>query len=300
VTGVQCPICECGECFVKWAGDTSWASSSEEAFNCTTVVRHNPEVWECSDCGHVFTNPQSWPSDLGAEYEDLADPHYIEMLPAKRRTFARAASMVSGLVEPGATVLEVGSYAGVFLDEMRKRSFDVTGIEPSEWGVRHSVERGHSVMRGTAEHCIAALRPRTFDAVVSWDVLEHVADPAAMIGDLASVTRPGGIVVVSTLDRTNWFARLLGPRWPWVIPMHLHYFDQDTVKRLAGGANLQFLDTGAHVHYSTPVYVVSRLTGRSSEQWPKSVAQAASHPIFPVGFGDVRYYVFRKGIEASR
>ena len=42
----------------------------------------------------------------------------------------------------------------------------------------------------------------TFDAVVCLEVVEHVPDPAAFIATIAQLIRPGGMLVVSTLNRT--------------------------------------------------------------------------------------------------
>lgn len=207
----------------------------------------------------------------------------------KRRTFRRAADLFCRFVSPPASVLEVGSYAGLFLDEMDSRGFHVEGVEPSIWGVHVSRERGHTVWQGTAEGILGEKIPEAFDAVVSWDVLEHVPNPRSFVALLASATKPGGTVVLSTLDRSNWFPRLMGKRWPWIIPMHLHYFDQDTVRHLAHACHLQFLQTSRHVHYTTPTYALKRLVRKVDSE-----GKTSARLILPVGFGDVRTYVFRK------
>ena len=300
MAGVACPLCSSTSCQVKWRGEQAWNPSSEGAFHCTTTVRRRPEVWRCGDCSHLFTNPNSWPKRLSEEYEVLEDHEYLRMLPAKYRTFRRAANLLSQFAPPPAEILEVGCYAGAFLDEARSRGYQATGIEPSLWGIKHCLELGHSVIQGTAEDAIESLAPRRFAAVISWDVLEHVRSPTRFMSRLASVTEPGGVVLISTLDRTNWFARLLGRRWPWVIPMHFHYFDQETVRGISESCDLVLLQTGAHVHYSTPGYALSRLLGIPHYRRPNSLTRSRSRWVFPVGFGDVRYYVFRKKSDTDQ
>lgn len=254
-------------------------------------------MYACASCGHWYTNPLTWPDALHAEYEQLEDAEYIALMDVKRRTFRRAADLVCRFVQPPAHVVEVGSYAGLFLDEMSARGYDVEGIEPSSWGVEMSRARGHRVTQGVAGDVIDSEMSERGDLVVSWDVLEHVPDPQTFVNLLAHATKPGAVVVLSTLDRSNWFPRALGKRWPWIIPMHLHYFDQDTVKRLARASGLTYLATAPHVHYTTPAYALKRLVRRAEHR--EAGPPEASRLVVPVGFGDVRTYVFRKGASAS-
>lgn len=287
-----CPICRSRESRLQYAGQESVGSTGSSAYRCTTTTRTRPAVYVCAACGHWFTNPYEWPDTLHNDYEQLEDSEYLDLLEVKRRTFHRAADVVERFVKPPAHLLEVGSYAGLFLDEMAGRGFDIEGIEPSVWGVGMSRERGHRVTQGSAHDVLGPELANHWDAVVSWDVLEHVPDPRAFISLLSSAARPGGIVVLSTLDRSNWFPRLLGKRWPWIIPMHLHYFDQVTAIAMAAACDLSFIHTTAHVHYTTPMYALRRLVRRAGDG--DAPAPAASRFIVPVGFGDVRTYVFRK------
>ena len=298
-TATQCPLCQGDAISVRWAGSGDWAGDSQQAFLCTTTSRVRPEILRCAGCSHEFSNPASWPEDLSHEYDILEDTEYLGMVDIKRRTFTRAADLLGRYAKAPARVLEIGAYAGLFLEICRDRGYDVVGVEPSAWGAALAVANGHAVHHGTAEQHLANDSLGTFDAVVSWDVLEHVADPIRFMNLAAQRVRPGGILIVSTLDRTNWFARLMGKRWPWLIPMHLHYFDQKSVIDMARANGMVMLKTKAHVHYTSAGYAAKRLLGHGdSVSSSKSLLDKA---IFPVGFGDVRLYVFQKSeIPGSR
>ena len=43
-----------------------------------------------------------------------------------------------------------------------------------------------------------------YDLVTSLEVIEHVADPQAFIDDLAARLAPGGLMILSTPNRTGW------------------------------------------------------------------------------------------------
>ncbi len=293
----QCPLCASEHTVVRWPGSGDWASDSEQAFLCTTTSRVRPEILTCTACSHEFSNPSSWPEDLGHEYDILEDTEYLGMVSIKRKTFARAADVLGRYVKPPASVLEIGSYAGLFLEVCSQRGYEAVGIEPSAWGAALAAESGLTVHHGIAERLLQSDALGSFDAVVSWDVLEHVADPLAFIELAAARVRPGGTLIISTLDRTNWFARLMGKRWPWLIPMHLHYFDQAVVIEMAKRNGMRLVHTRAHVHYTSAGYAAKRLLGHGDSV--SSSRSLLDRVIFPVGFGDVRLYVFEKSRDAG-
>ena len=53
----------------------------------------------------------------------------------------------------------------------------------------------------TAEALLAAGEP-PFDVILNMEVIEHVADPAAYLQDCARLLKPGGLIIVATLNRT--------------------------------------------------------------------------------------------------
>ena len=83
----------------------------------------------------------------------------------------------------------------------------VTGVDASEANIKtaltHAQEEGLSIdyRAGTAEGLIDAGEP-PFDIVLNLEVVEHVADPAQFLKDTASLVRPGGLMIVATLNKT--------------------------------------------------------------------------------------------------
>ena len=110
-------------------------------------------------------------------------------------------------IQAGCRVLDVGCGGGLLAEALAGRGAHVTGIDlsPSLLSVAelHALESGVSVAyRRISAEQLAVERPAAFDVVTCMEMLEHVPDPASVIGALARLVRPGGTIVVSTLNRT--------------------------------------------------------------------------------------------------
>ena len=107
----------------------------------------------------------------------------------------------------GARVLDVGCGGGLLSEAMARAGAEVTAIDLADDLVRvarlHALESGTRVdYRVQAVEALAAEAPGSFDVVTCMEMLEHVPDPGAMVGACAALLRPGGTLVVSTLNRT--------------------------------------------------------------------------------------------------
>ena len=110
-------------------------------------------------------------------------------------------------------VLDVGCGGGLLAEAMAAKGARVTGIDMVEPALtaaqKHALENGLSVdyCRSTAEIWAGDHRD-AYDVVTCMELVEHVPDPAGLIGALAKMVRPGGDVFFATVNRT-WMARLL-------------------------------------------------------------------------------------------
>ncbi len=106
----------------------------------------------------------------------------------------------------GNRVLDVGCGGGILAEAMAARGAIVTGIDLSEkaLGVArlHRLESGAQVeYRLIAAEDLAAEAAEAFDIVTCMELLEHVPDPASTIASCARLTRRGGWIVFSTINR---------------------------------------------------------------------------------------------------
>ena len=107
----------------------------------------------------------------------------------------------------GLRLLDIGCGGGLLSEPMTRLGFAVTGVDASERNIKtaaaHAAEQGLSIdyRASTAEDLLAA-GERPFDVILNMEVIEHVADPAAYLQDCARLLKPGGLMIVATLNRT--------------------------------------------------------------------------------------------------
>ncbi len=98
-------------------------------------------------------------------------------------------------------ILEVGCGSGLFLEEIVRQlpGSSVMGIELSEWAVQQARQKNLPVEKMDLQALID--RHETFDAVCSFQVLEHVSQPRALLESLVTLLSPGGKLVLGVPNK---------------------------------------------------------------------------------------------------
>lgn len=104
----------------------------------------------------------------------------------------------------GKSALDMGCGAGLLAEPLARLGARVTGVDAAIENV--AVARHHAEGQGLAidyrQGGVEALVGERFDLVTSMEVIEHVTDPGAFIAGLAAVLAPGGLMILSTPNRT--------------------------------------------------------------------------------------------------
>jgi 2-polyprenyl-6-hydroxyphenyl methylase/3-demethylubiquinone-9 3-methyltransferase len=106
----------------------------------------------------------------------------------------------------GLTALDIGCGAGILSEPLARMGARVTGIDPSADVIAaakaHAAQAGLGIdYRATTVEETAAGGER-FDIVTALEVVEHVSDVSSFVASAASAVRPGGLLVLSTINRT--------------------------------------------------------------------------------------------------
>jgi 2-polyprenyl-6-hydroxyphenyl methylase/3-demethylubiquinone-9 3-methyltransferase len=107
----------------------------------------------------------------------------------------------------GLRLLDIGCGGGLLSEPMCRLGFQVTAVDASERNIgtasTHAAEQGLQIdyRCSTAEGLLEAGEP-PFDVILNMEVIEHVADPGEYLRSCARLLKPGGLMIVATLNRT--------------------------------------------------------------------------------------------------
>jgi 2-polyprenyl-6-hydroxyphenyl methylase/3-demethylubiquinone-9 3-methyltransferase len=106
----------------------------------------------------------------------------------------------------GLTLLDIGCGGGLLAEPMARLGFAVTGVDPSAKNIGtakvHAAGSGLTIdyRRSAAEALVS--EGVSFDIVLNMEVVEHVADLRAYLRACAKLVKPGGLMIVATLNKT--------------------------------------------------------------------------------------------------
>lgn len=208
----------------------------------------------CDDCGLAFQNPRPPLDAIASLYPDdylPHDEHVVSTLPAGRRDYLRRrlgythlerSGARSRLLDPwnrwltgvrlvprfveGGTLLEIGCGSGGRLRELRELGWrDLRGIELVPSAAEKARAAGFHIECGAVEQMIDRIADASLDVIIASMVFEHMTEPFAMFGAAARKLKPGGELLLSTVVRDVYEARLYGSYWAgFDFPRHMVYF----------------------------------------------------------------------------
>ena len=133
----------------------------------------------------------------------------------------RRASLIPAPSRRGMTLVDVGCGGGLLATHLH--GYRHVGVDLSAPSLRVAASRGVVPVR--ADAVALPLPDHIADVVVAGELFEHVSDLTRVVGEIARVLRPEGILVFDTINRTFW-ARLslvvVGESVPGGPPHRIH------------------------------------------------------------------------------
>ncbi|MGZ3198142.1 MAG: bifunctional 2-polyprenyl-6-hydroxyphenol methylase/3-demethylubiquinol 3-O-methyltransferase UbiG [Croceibacterium sp.] len=120
------------------------------------------------------------------------------------KTYARDPKQAASLA--GLSILDIGCGGGLIAEPLARLGAAVTGIDPAPENIEaakaHAQGAGVAVTYKVATAEEIAASGACFNAVLLLEVIEHVPDVPAFLARVAPLVKPGGIMILSTLNRT--------------------------------------------------------------------------------------------------
>jgi 2-polyprenyl-3-methyl-5-hydroxy-6-metoxy-1,4-benzoquinol methylase len=166
----------------------------------------------CTRCGTLLRNPREDATSLHDVYaqEEVGEAALAALLEPQRGTCRAQAARLGDALGRIGRVLEVGSYAGGFLEAAAAAGWDAHGMDVNAHAVRFACGRGLRVRLGGIADADADER---YDAIVFWNVFEQIDDPARALAAARQRLSTGGIVAVR-VPSGRFYRRLLRVRPP--------------------------------------------------------------------------------------
>jgi SAM-dependent methyltransferase len=151
----------------------------------------------------------NWSDELEELHEESSRTHFIDV-------WTRTAMLERlGDVPAGGTIADLGCSTGYLLEDLRAAypQTQLIGVDLVASGLRKAYALVPEARLLQADVCSLPLADRSVDAIVSANLLEHVADDRGALGELRRVLRPGGraaIVVPAGPGTYDYYDRFLG------------------------------------------------------------------------------------------
>jgi 2-polyprenyl-3-methyl-5-hydroxy-6-metoxy-1,4-benzoquinol methylase len=273
-----CPIC-------RQSHTEPWAVAYDVEYR---TSEDGFQYWRCLPCGVLFLDPPPI-----TKLAEIYPSNYYAYSGGKQSLVHRVkdrldASLFRRLLRqlPGRTlrVLDIGGGDGWLLGIIRSLDGRVTltqvvDIDPG--AEERARLEGHEYFCGRAEDFQTDVR---FDLILMLNIIEHVADPAAVLSRARELLAPTGLILLKTPNANSLDARLFRNRnWGgYHCPRHWVIFEGETLTRVASEAHLDV----RRLTYTqgAPFWTVSTMAWLAKHELISIAGDRpmVRHPLFPI------------------
>ena len=226
----------CGIC-----GASSWEVLFRGRIRMGGFGQLSPEsrtVFRCTACGAGFLPSSASVDYVSEQYRDLVDgggspERFYDVHDAEQA--GKLAILGTGELRHK-VVADIGCGAGSFLDLVKGLASATLAVEPARSFHPVLAAKGHRVFSYCGD--VPSEWHGLVDTAVCFSVVEHVADPVALLREVRRLLRPGGELLLSTPNLNDWMLELLPEDYGafFFRTVHSWYFDADSIQRLAAAA----------------------------------------------------------------
>jgi 2-polyprenyl-6-hydroxyphenyl methylase/3-demethylubiquinone-9 3-methyltransferase len=160
-----------------------------------------------------------------AQYDDLVTQWWLPrgQFAMLHWLAAARAALVPPAKRPGALLIDLGCGGGLMAPHVAELGYRHVGVDLTASALSQAARHGVTPIRGDV--CHVPLADSRADVVTAGEILEHVDDLPAAVGEACRLLRPGGLLVVDTLADTmlsRFVAVTVGERLPGGPPPGIH------------------------------------------------------------------------------
>ncbi len=197
--------------------------------NLYTLTSYNRAyLVKCNDCGFVFSKKIPTNEELISHYDGYGRNDYLSPITIKRYN-----EILDKLEKYRKTnkLIDVGCGIGYFLEEAKKRGWEVYGTEMTDKAVEICKQKGINIYHG--ELNISDFEEGSFDVVTSFEVIEHIYNPQEEAKKFNYLLRKGGLLYLTTPNFNSFSRDILKDKWSIIYyPEHLSYYTKKTINSL--------------------------------------------------------------------
>ena len=229
-------------------------------FDCTTNSYSKPKIYKCNKCELKFSELAALPNKkVEDKYNNVIDNIYIDEIPHREKYFSSLYKKISYNFHKDHSVLEVGSYYGVFGNIIKPNVKKYSGLELSKHGSDYSKKNYNlEIFNETIEE--HSERQLKYDIIVMADVIEHFSNPFKMLEIIERILKPDGLLIFTTYNMDSLYAKITGKNYHWILPMHLFYFSNKTLKNICLENNLKIYKIKNDSRVVSFYYLLNKLT----------------------------------------
>lgn len=223
-----------------------------KASNDVEMQKNGFTYLECSNCSMLYISPRPTKEILSEFYPNSEQYKYFNdfIFPASQEVRRKNIFIprVKKIIEICKNlnirmdkILEVGTGYGLFCEEMAKAKIfkDVVGVEASDSLAKTCNERGFRLYNGLLENLTIN---ETFDAVASFEVIEHIFNPLEFVKIIHSLLNKDGIFMFSFPNYNGFEVGVLREHCGGIDHEHLNYFNEKSIRILLERAGFETVE----------------------------------------------------------
>ena len=243
------------------------------ALSATRIVLPEGALLRCGECGQLVsqtTDEHYWRTMRAFDAADFNQPEGRELSrrdEVSRRRLEKIAKL-AGRAPTDMRLLDVGCSRGHFVAAAARMGYRAEGVEPAPHIAGAARAAGLSVHTGLLEE--QRFPDASFDAITSFEVLEHLREPLPLMRECTRLLAPGGVMCVTTGNAASWTVAAMAARWDYFRmdkdAGHVSFYNPRSLALLAQRAGLSVIAvTTARVRFSEkgdvsrPVHAAAKL-----------------------------------------